>query len=375
MLKRAPKSSGAGTKRGRSEVSLNQSKSKKLNVPVSKEKEEEKKEEKEEEEEEEKGEDDNEKEEEEEEEVITSATSTLDTTAAIESSSSSSSSLQPASFPRIVSYVNKQRVLVFGSRGLTARYRHLMEDIRSLLPHHKKEAKLDAKHDMLSVVNDIAQIKGCGATIFFEVRKRRDLFLWLSKTPSGPSVKFHVVNVHTMDELRLTGNCLRGSRPILSFDAAFDDEKTAPHLRLIRELLTLAFATPLGHPKSQPFHDHVMAFGFADNRIWYRHYQVVDRAADATAAAKMLSQGEQPSVLVEIGPRFVLDIIKIFSKSLGGSTLYSNPRYISPNLLRHELYKQQGSKYMARKAQESEREVRQEDLVIPANPLEDVYKE
>jgi ribosome biogenesis protein BRX1 len=79
-------------------------------------------------------------------------------------------------------------------------------------------------------------------------------------------------------------------------------------------------------------------------------------------------------VLVEIGPRFVLDIIKIFSKSLGGATLYSNPRYISPNLLRHELYKQQGSKYMARKAQESEREVRQEDLVIPSNPLDDVYK-
>jgi len=51
MLKRAPKSSGAGTKRGRSEVSDNQSKSKKLIVPVSKEKKEEKEEEEEEEEE------------------------------------------------------------------------------------------------------------------------------------------------------------------------------------------------------------------------------------------------------------------------------------------------------------------------------------
>ena len=370
MLKRVPQSrGGAGTKRGRGEVSKKvQPKSKKLVAPEGVLSEVKSGVKIKEEEEEEEGE-----EEIAEEAIVTSASSSSSKDAA-SAETTASTSLQPHSFPRIVSYVNKQRVLVFGSRGLTARYRHLMEDIRSLLPHHKKEAKLDAKHDMLSVVNDIAQIKGCGATIFFEVRKRRDLFLWLSKTPSGPSVKFHVVNVHTMDELRLTGNCLRGSRPILSFDAAFDDEKAAPHLRLIRELLTLAFATPLGHPKSQPFHDHVMAFGWADNRIWYRHYQVVDRAADAVAAAKMLSQGEQPSVLVEIGPRFVLDIIKIFSKSLGGATLYSNPRYISPNLLRHELYKQQGSKYMARKAQESEREVRQEDLVIPANPLDDVYK-
>lgn len=30
--------------------------------------------------------------------------------------------------------------------------------------------------------------------MFFEVRKRMDLYLWMSKTPDGPSVKFHVAN-------------------------------------------------------------------------------------------------------------------------------------------------------------------------------------
>ena len=69
------------------------------------------------------------------------------------------------------------------------------------------------------------------------MRKKKDLYLWASKTPSGPSIKFHVVNVHTMDELRLTGNALKGSRPILSFDKAFDDEEGTPHLRLMREVL------------------------------------------------------------------------------------------------------------------------------------------
>ena len=40
-------------------------------------------------------------------------------------------------------YQNKQRLLVLSSRGVTARYRHLLEDLRSLLPHSKKECKLD----------------------------------------------------------------------------------------------------------------------------------------------------------------------------------------------------------------------------------------
>ena len=36
----------------------------------------------------------------------------------------------------------KERTLVFCTRGVTSRFRHLMEDIRSLLPHHKKEVKV-----------------------------------------------------------------------------------------------------------------------------------------------------------------------------------------------------------------------------------------
>ena len=40
-------------------------------------------------------------------------------------------------------YHNKQRLLVLSSRGITARYRHLLEDLRTLIPHSKKESKLD----------------------------------------------------------------------------------------------------------------------------------------------------------------------------------------------------------------------------------------
>lgn len=44
-----------------------------------------------------------------------------------------------------------------------------------------------------------------------------------------------IVSVYTMAELKLTGNCLKGSRPLLSFDKAFDVD---PHYQLLKELLT-----------------------------------------------------------------------------------------------------------------------------------------
>lgn len=40
---------------------------------------------------------------------------------------------------------NKHRVLLFGSRGMTSRDRHLVSDLRQLLVHHKKESKFDGK--------------------------------------------------------------------------------------------------------------------------------------------------------------------------------------------------------------------------------------
>ena len=33
------------------------------------------------------------------------------------------------------------------------------------------------------------------------------------------------------------------------------------------------------------------------------------------------------------GPRFVLNLIRIFDGSFGGATLYENPHYVSPNLV------------------------------------------
>lgn len=174
-------------------------------------------------------------------------------------------------------YRNKQRCLVLCLRGATARYRHLLEDLRTLIPHHKKESKLDSgKNGAASAVNDIAQMRGCNTVLFLECRKRQDAYLWLGRTGDnlGPSAKFHLTNVHTMDELRLTGNCMKGSRPLLTFDESFAKHD---HLKLLKSLFTDVFGTPRGHPKSKPFVDRVMAFYYADKKVrrlriicWFR---------------------------------------------------------------------------------------------------------
>ena len=53
---------------------------------------------------------------------------------------------------------NKQKVLIFATRGITTSYRHLMDDLRLLIPHGKKENKLDAK-DKLNIINEICEMK------------------------------------------------------------------------------------------------------------------------------------------------------------------------------------------------------------------------
>jgi ribosome biogenesis protein BRX1 len=181
------------------------------------------------------------------------------------------------------SWINKQRVLIFSSRGISYLARHVMKNLRSLMAHSKSEPKAELRKNF-SVLNEIAELRNCNKVLFFDMKKKRDLYLWMASVPDGPTVKFLVENLHTMEGLKLTGNCLRGSRPILSFDPKFDDE---PHWKLIKELFTQIFGTPKSHPKSQPFIDHVLTFTIIDNKIWLRNYQII----------------EENGSLAEIGPR------------------------------------------------------------------------
>jgi ribosome biogenesis protein BRX1 len=146
---------------------------------------------------------------------------------------------------------NKQRVLLLSSRGITHRMRHLMNDLEALLPQVKKgtlshkqgfilsdkksvDSKLDSK-SQLHLLPELADLYNCNNTLYFEARRHEDLYMWAAKTPNGPSIKMLVQNVHTMDELKMTGNCLKGSRGILSFDKGFEESEWG---RLTKEVFT-----------------------------------------------------------------------------------------------------------------------------------------
>ena len=88
---------------------------------------------------------------------------------------------------------NKQRVLILTSRGVTYRHRHLLNDIYSLLPHSRKDAKLDTKTKLYQL-NELAELYNCNNVMFFEARKAKDLYIWMSKAPNGPTVKMHLQN-------------------------------------------------------------------------------------------------------------------------------------------------------------------------------------
>jgi ribosome biogenesis protein BRX1 len=173
-----------------------------------------------------------------------------------------------------------------------------------------------------------------------------------------------------MEELHFTGNCLKGSRPILSFDSSFD---SAPHLRVLKELFLHIFGVPKGARKAKPFVDHVMGFTLADGKIWIRNYQIAETEASSLSAAQD-SSSDKPKVkakergkdteisLVEIGPRFVLTPIVIQEGSFGGPIIYENKEFVSPNQVRSELRQKKAGRYNARTEQGIERLVKKGEL-------------
>jgi Brix domain len=65
--------------------------------------------------------------------------------------------------------------------------------------------------------------------------------------------------------------------------------------------------------------DHVLSFNIADNRIWFRNYQI-----NIEPDGK-----DKKTELYEIGPRFLLNPIVILDGNLSGEVLYQNPDYES----------------------------------------------
>lgn len=267
-------------------------------------------------------------------------------------------------------HINRQRLLVISSRGVTYRHRHLISDLLALLPHARKEPKFDSKKNLYQL-NEVAELYNCNNIFFFECRKHQDLYLWVSKPPNGPTMKFHIQNLHTLDELNFTGNCLKGSRPILSFDKSFLEND---HYRLMKELFLHSFGVPPNARKSKPFVDHVMTFSIVDNKIWIRNYQI-NETVDVKDNDGEINPEELN--LVEIGPRFVLTLITILEGSFGGPKIYENKEYVSPNFVRSQVKQQSAEQAKSRAEAALDRKVKKRDQVLRVDPLsnEAIFKE
>ena len=243
-------------------------------------------------------------------------------------------------------WTNKTRVLVLAARNINFRGRHLMSDIKGMMPHGKSDSKMQKKESLFAV-NEIAEMKNCSKCLLFEGRKKKDVYMWAANVARGPSVKFEVENIHTMAELKMTGNCLAASRPLLSFCPTFSEDV---HWSLIKELLTSIFGIPNQHPKSQPFFDHVYTFSIVDGKLWFRNYQIV----------------EESGALAEIGPRMVLNPIKVFDGAFCGQTLWENANYVTPCAKRSLLKRMKAGKYQQKLASKAAYEA--------SRPTEPTYK-
>uniref|UniRef100_A0A7S0L3C5 Brix domain-containing protein n=1 Tax=Coccolithus braarudii TaxID=221442 RepID=A0A7S0L3C5_9EUKA len=282
--------------------------------------------------------------------------------AAPAASSSTASEVRYPAVTRKTTHL-KKKVLVLCSRGVTSSNIELLEDVLKLLPHGRKDSKFD-KRELLSNVTEIAELAGCHYCLYFEARKMKDLYLWVANVERGPSVKFLVQQVKGMGDLRLTGNCLLGSRAILSFDKAFSD---TPHLQVLQVLLRQTFSIPKGHPRSKPFHDHVLNFSLLRGRIIVRHYQVLPPT----------NGSREDDTLVEIGPRLALTPIKMLAGPFSGETLYANDKYVSPNTMRSQI-KRKASRHtlghVKQKERHSYRLNEQGAAELPEDQFADVFE-
>lgn len=105
-----------------------------------------------------------------------------------------------------------------------------------------------------------------------------------------------------------------------------------------------------------------------DNRIFFRNYQIV---YDDVTKEKT---GGDP-ILVEIGPRMVLNPIRIFSGSFMGATLYENKDYVSPNTVRAAIKKSKQTKYNNHFDSKQHMKQKVQDSIIPLNEIDNAFRE
>ncbi len=261
-------------------------------------------------------------------------------------------------------WTNKQRVLVFSSRGSGPRYRYLMDDFKAMIAHSKSEPKFDKNLDMKEI-NDICEMRSCNNAVYFEHHKSRYCYIYFAGMPAGPTIKYQVYSVHTLEESKLSGNCLKGSRPLLHFDTAFND-KSQPQLAVMKNMFQRVFGVPRNHPKSKPFFDHVMGFYWIDGKVWIRHYQISPVSPDYL-------DNPDYQTLTEIGPRFVLEPVLILNGSFSGNVIYKNTGFKTPAQIMRDMRRSKGEDAREAEVKAVQSQKRKEEAMAEPDHLDELF--
>jgi len=209
------------------------------------------------------------------------------------------------------------KVMSLMGRGIIAVHSDLKDDFERLMPHAKREAKYDCSQPTSGMM-ELARMRGCDTIAFWETKHHRDLILWVSRYPHGPTIKFHVYGIKTSSQAGFPGNFRRYTRPVLSFSSSFDDRRR-PEVRIFKECLKQLLGTPHLHHKSAPFIDHVIQLtklGPAD-QIHMRTYEITGENVDDME-------------LQESGPSLTLIPLVVLRGCMCGDVLWTNGEYMGP---------------------------------------------
>lgn len=179
--------------------------------------------------------------------------------------------------------------LTLSTRSAPVKIRYLMKDIGKLV-EIEEEQKWDLGKDYKEL-RKLVEISECDSVLFFQSTKRAD-DLWMGLL-DGISVLFRIYNVFTIRDCNFPVNPFKDCGYVLMFSQEFEEMEHLKHVKMVVEHIF----------RSNEVKDKALCFFYLDGMIWVRTYKI----------------GEK---LEEVGPRFVLEVLRVFERCFGGEILY-----------------------------------------------------
>jgi hypothetical protein len=208
----------------------------------------------------------------------------------------------------------KKYPIIFTNYKKNSKMGFLIKDLNRIAPHSKIK-KIMGGENIFDFLKFIRKKKQMFSFFFFEKKKKKHIdYLWISKFPDEPLIQMEIYDVKSLQKLHFLGNCCCWSTPLISFDKFF---KKKPHLNIIKKIVISFFSSKKNDNRTEPFIDHVISLCYLNNKIWFRVYQI-------RFSKKKNQKNFTIDQFIEIGPRLVLNIRKIWAELEKKNCLYNS---------------------------------------------------